>query len=510
MKISYIAHASLLLETPDSVVVTDPWYFGPAYKDQWHVFPKPVDTSFTSKVTHVILSQGHEDHFHPPTLKHINKKAQVYYPYIWKSGAVRTIKRLGFKEVFEVPHFNTVVLGENFTVTYVLSGMDAFTVYDYNGVIVLNLSDALNALHENFILMFSGLIRRKWPVIDYMICGVGGAGYFPNTIHSPLKDDQVVAGLREEFLAHKFCELVNVLRPRHVIPFVPGFALLENDKRWINEMKFPRTDLEACYAKHFNPRPATKFLNLLPGDYIENDQWVKASPYHNEVCDDNLGHLLHKQYASEIESCNRFETQPASVVTELSYKLSGILPVSTSGIGTELLQKINLAIAFKDVRLERYIHVYFNGRHLVAEPVEKTGKGIKIKITTHTWKLDFALTKDWGGDIFFFGYGADIDILDPSCIEDNLDICSLRLLSRFPTVSYNIKREPFRALKYLTQNIELTTLAIRQKISANSGSAKSYNGISRWVNKSKFDVCRLSNIPLLSVEFGESLRGYAR
>lgn len=506
MKISYIAHASLLLETEDTTVVTDPWYKGPAFHNQWHVFPKPVSIDFTNRVTHVVLTHGHEDHFHLPTLALINKEAQVYYPYIWKSGAVKKLKKTGFKDITEVSGFNTVVLGENFTVTYIVSGLDAITVYEYGGMVMVNLNDALNSLNKNFIQLFSEIIRKKWPKIDYLVCGMGGAGYFPNTIHTPYKNDRETAILRERFLAHKFCELVSAFKPLNVIPFVPGFALLEESKQWINEIKFSRNRLDQYYRENFNPKSKIKFLNLLPGDYIEKGNWVKTSPYHLEIKNDNLSHLVREQYAEEIDFCKQFEMKPASIVNELSIGLNSILSVSTADISNELLRKLNFAIAFKDVKLERYIHVYYDKGNMIAEPVEKLPAEANLKITTHTWKLDYAIKNEWGGDIFFIGYGADIEILNQSCLTDNSDILSIRLLSRFPSAAFHMIREPFRAMRYLISNFEFVYLSLALKIASKGNPNKiTYNERSIWINKTKAEVCNLCKMPVLSDESAKKL-----
>ncbi len=506
MKITYVAHASLLLETQDATVITDPWFNGPAYYNQWHVFPKPVDTSFTGKATHVVLTHGHEDHFHPPTLSLINKKAQVYFPYVWKSGAVERLRSIGFSDVKESMSFETITLGKDFTVTYVANGLDAFTVYQYKNTTILNLNDSLNASHKSFLGLFGDIILKHWPNITYMICGLGGAGYFPNTVHSPLKNDREIGLLREQFSAHKFCEMVNILKPEFVIPFVPGFALLEKDKQWINEIKFSRDNLDAYYREHFDKNSKIIFYGMLPGDSVRENTLIKSSSYHFHVKDDNLSHLLYDQYATEIEECNSIKFQLADTVNKLAEGLNNILPVSTSGIDSALLKKINFGITFHDVQEPVHIHCFYHHGRLVAKTITDWPADINLKISTHTHKLQYAIAEEWGGDVFFIGYGADIDILDQNCLKDNLDIVSLRLLSRFPSASYNMVREPLRAMKYLANNPAYAALAIRQKLATGGNPNKlPYNERSHWINKSKCDVCRLCDIPLLSDEFGEEL-----
>jgi hypothetical protein len=40
VKVEYISHACLLIDTGEVRIATDPWFAGPAYSQQWYVFPK--------------------------------------------------------------------------------------------------------------------------------------------------------------------------------------------------------------------------------------------------------------------------------------------------------------------------------------------------------------------------------------------------------------------------------------------------------------------------------------
>ena len=42
MKVTYISHACLLIDTGKTLMATDPWFDGPAFCNQWNVFPRPV------------------------------------------------------------------------------------------------------------------------------------------------------------------------------------------------------------------------------------------------------------------------------------------------------------------------------------------------------------------------------------------------------------------------------------------------------------------------------------
>src|SRR5215468_10895563 len=101
MKIEYIGHACLLIDTGKMKVATDPWFHGPAFCGQWHIFPKPVNAAALNQADIVALSHGHEDHMHIPSLKKIMGDKMVFYPYVWFGGTKEYLRRLGFRRVTE-------------------------------------------------------------------------------------------------------------------------------------------------------------------------------------------------------------------------------------------------------------------------------------------------------------------------------------------------------------------------------------------------------------------------
>ena len=79
MRIHYVCHACLLIETGDAKLATDPWFEGPAYCGQWHVFPRPVETQMLDQAQAIIISHAHEDHLHEPTLQRFSKGNRIFY-----------------------------------------------------------------------------------------------------------------------------------------------------------------------------------------------------------------------------------------------------------------------------------------------------------------------------------------------------------------------------------------------------------------------------------------------
>lgn len=505
-KITYITHSSILIETEDAKVITDPWFNGPAYLDHWHVFPKPIDISYKDDVTHVFITHGHEDHCHIPTLGKINKDAMVYAPYTWLKGIKPMLAGIGFKKVQEVNSYKTISVGKHLKITFIVNGLDSVLLIEHKNEVYLNLNDAFNATHKNFIKLFAGKILKRWPVINYLMCGVGGAGYFPNTIHSPQKNDIETAILREQFLMQLFCEFIMAFRPKVAIPFLPGFVLLEQDKLWINEIRQPRNIIEELYRKN-DAGSTVEFWNLYPGDQLSENKWHKTSPYYNEVKDDDWSPLIAKQYPATGTPGNSMIQKDEVLLNEVCGMLNALFKQSTKGISPALLRKLRFAITLKDITGPYHIRCAFNNNKVTASVSVKDHTGINLEIQTTSTNLFYAIKELWGGDVFFIGYGADIHIIEDDCIKDNLDILSLRILSRFPTAKGTVFKDPFRTLQYLYHNRVHSAIALKQKISLRNKVNKiPFNERSHWINKSKCEICLSCNLPLLTNELAQQIK----
>ena len=42
MRVDFVGHATLLIRHGDLALLSDPWWSGPAYRDQWYPYPFPV------------------------------------------------------------------------------------------------------------------------------------------------------------------------------------------------------------------------------------------------------------------------------------------------------------------------------------------------------------------------------------------------------------------------------------------------------------------------------------
>ncbi|MGH9940372.1 MAG: MBL fold metallo-hydrolase, partial [Blastocatellia bacterium] len=247
MKIEYVGHACLLIDTGKIKIATDPWFDGPAYCGQWHIFPKPVNTAALNQTDVIALSHGHEDHLHAPSLEQIKGDKRVFYPYLWFGGTKEYLQSMGFGKVTEAVTYKSYRVDGETTITYLINGLDSVIVIESRNKVLVNINDALHSSSVDTINLFTDAIRGRWPQIDYLFCGFGGASYFPNCFHVPGKDDLAIGRLREQLFAHNFCRIVSGLKPKIAAPFAADFALLSPAQRWINDIRFPRSLMKQYY-----------------------------------------------------------------------------------------------------------------------------------------------------------------------------------------------------------------------------------------------------------------------
>ena len=103
MHLTYFDSNSWLIELEGKKILLDPWLVGDltfggatwlfkGSKNQQHPIPQNIDL--------ILLSQGLEDHAHPPTLKELDKNI----PVLASPKAAKVAKELGYKDVNSLEH----------------------------------------------------------------------------------------------------------------------------------------------------------------------------------------------------------------------------------------------------------------------------------------------------------------------------------------------------------------------------------------------------------------------
>ncbi len=499
MRIEYICHACLFIETEDARIATDPWWAASAYCDKWWVFPKPVNTGFADKVDTILISHGHEDHLNEPTLSLFPKDAKVFYPYSFFGGAKEYIESMGFSDVKECITFKKYRISDRTEVTFIINSHDSIMVIESGGKVVINANDALHSSPEKVIDFYLQEIKQRWPKVDVLFCGFGGASYFPNTMHLPGKDDYETSLTREQLFAHNFCRVVQGLRPAVAVPFAADFCLIDDDQRWVNEARFPRAKMADYYREHFAEDGYEPLIaDMYSGDVLDGTTLVSSSPYREKMKDGGLDHLIDEQYKGEIDE-RRLKT---SVSEEDAESLRGEMLQNVEKrmtlFPTSKLGRLRFSLNLTDVPERNFYNISFPGGIATVVRSERADDDSLLTMELSSAVLRYSIGSDWGADVISIGYGAEILISDQKTAEVDLESVCMSLLACYPTPA-DLKKTPFRTLQFLVLNPPRFTTSIR-KLKKFNLESENYDR-ETWLLKKPDEIRRIYNLPDLGSEF---------
>lgn len=498
MKITYVGHATLLFEIDQLKIITDPWVKGSAYCNQWFQFPKALSPDLIKDADYVIYSHGHEDHLHPESLETVNKNATLFYPYSWYGGTTEFFNELGFTNVKEVLNEKTVSINDQIKITYFSNNLDNIIVMEIKDQVIVNINDALPSASPAMIDHFLNKINSRWKKIDYVFSSYGGASYFPNTVHFSEKNDVEIAEARELFFVTNFCKIVSGLNPTYAVPFATDFVLLDDNQRWINDIKFPRDQIKDFFIKYTNGTSATQIIEAYPNDFFDKNEFHQVSPYHQKKAIKSLVETIDIDYGEEIAKKKSLKNLTEPELKKLFDKVSTHILAKQYIIPEETRKKIKFALKITDSDWESVLNVNFRNGQTSFLRSSVPEKDIDVLIELKSKTLSHAIDNEWGGDAIIIGYGAEIHIYNEDSIQFEYENYCVRLLSRYPNTKEYLKKSPFRALKYLLsdeikrKNLLNKTMGNKDKIIDYTDSLLSKRDL--WLNKSKCDVCKACNI----------------
>jgi hypothetical protein len=285
MRVDFVGHACLLVRQGALTLLSDPWWTGGAFGDQWYPFPFPVPERYPLQdLDGLYISHGHEDHLHPGTLKALapdNPRTRVLIPRRYDPGMRAYIQRLGFANIQELASGTSTTLEhglDQLRATIITHLDDSLLVVEANGEVLVNANDALHASRRDILNEYASLLKARWPRIDYLFCGFGGASYFPNCIHAPGKDDVAVARERELLFLRNFARITEVLQPRLAIPFAAHFVLPDERTWWISATRLALGSPTAIVRRYLPSSLGARVFDLQPGDWVGDGQVHASSP----------------------------------------------------------------------------------------------------------------------------------------------------------------------------------------------------------------------------------------
>ena len=166
MKFQVLSHAGLAVTSGGRTLVTDPWIIGSCYWRSWWNYPPVTPQLVRSlKPDFIYVTHIHWDHFQGPSLRKFDKATQIYVP----KGNFHRIRddlvKMGFKNVTELRHGQSVDLTADFRITSYQFGvfLDSALVIECEGITLLNANDA------KFMGGPLAEIIKRHPQVDFVL-----------------------------------------------------------------------------------------------------------------------------------------------------------------------------------------------------------------------------------------------------------------------------------------------------------------------------------------------------
>jgi L-ascorbate metabolism protein UlaG (beta-lactamase superfamily) len=146
MQVTWFDSNSWLIEIANKRILVDPWLVGDlVFGNQAWLFrgEHPQPRTLPEAIDLILLSQGLEDHAHPPTLKSLDRSI----PVVGSPNAVKVVQDLGYHHATALDHGETFTLGEAVTIKAVPGSPIGPTLLE-NGYVLRDLQTGASIFYE--------------------------------------------------------------------------------------------------------------------------------------------------------------------------------------------------------------------------------------------------------------------------------------------------------------------------------------------------------------------------
>jgi len=252
------SHSSLEFRYENYTLLTDPWFFGPAFMGGWIQYPPPITNFANLHYDGIYISHEHPDHFHEPTLNRVNRTVPIYIPDFPNQRMVERLEALGFKNIVPLSFGETREISDNFKLTAFEPGSlfnDSIVLMEMGDLRFLNLNDAgLNPRIAAYVAPVDVVASAYSPV----------ASGYPVT-WSHLSDTQKIAIMERgcRGMLDMLSQAMKLYKASYLLPFAGDFALWHPSHQ--NYMRLLRTNTLNDVVKAFADTPI-RVIDLLPGE----------------------------------------------------------------------------------------------------------------------------------------------------------------------------------------------------------------------------------------------------
>ena len=385
MRVTYVCHACMLVETQGVRILTDPWIHGPCFYGSWYQLPEPVvRIEDLFPLDYIYISHSHPDHLHKPTLARIPKDSQLIIPgnEPYQRG---TLQSLGFRNILEVNHGATAQLKNGIRLRLYKQSWDSMIIVNDGKSTYLNLTDCRleHVIHE---------IRRDFPAIDVAFLGFLDAMDYPSAFDlSPLGRTVSQREVDRRTAAH-FINMALALNTKTVVPSASQKAFFHPSQWEMNERITPFELAENCQRL----APKVKFLYLNAGESWDSDGSSKGSPPPNAAALRRDTELCYQRRKQEVdEAFNSYSAVPtAEHAAEIQNGMKKFFETNLGKLSWFWKVLLGMKLEFACPELEKPYQLVDVPRARVSGPQAHRFPEADVTFTLPSGILDYALIQD--------------------------------------------------------------------------------------------------------------------
>jgi UDP-MurNAc hydroxylase len=276
MKIQFLGHAGVRIETDDVRLVCDPWFSERgAFLSGWHQLPdNSACAGATEDATHVYVSHDHQDHFDADVINALDPSVRLLMPDYPSPGWHRLVGSLRGPVPTLLADGEVVTAGSSLRLRLITSPtprhQDSALVIEDNatGQVVVNLNDC--QVDRDQLLM----IRRLYPRIDAVLAQFSGATWFPFAYSFPQQEQIEAAARKKTNSLRRWTRYMQALNPRRAVAFAGPPILLDPalTPHFFGPSSVFSTPVELQeWLEEEHPALAARCLAPLPGDVLDLD-----------------------------------------------------------------------------------------------------------------------------------------------------------------------------------------------------------------------------------------------
>jgi UDP-MurNAc hydroxylase len=263
MKVTYIGHACMIMESGGTRILMDPWLTDPTYHGTWwHYPPLAVGVRDLPKIDYLYVSHEHPDHFDPPTLRQLDKRVPVIIANFKRKRFRDRLHAIGFHDITEI-NFGEEVRCNGSGLIVRLIAPDR--PWDDSAILVKD--GQTTVLNVNDCHLDEVTLRRlgSEQQIDLAFLTFTGASQYPGCFEFPLTSK--IQRWQESKQSHleEFVNWARLLQTKRAVPAAGNFALLAPDQLFMNTAHYVNTPQEAVDLLRAQA-PEIEGIQMNPGD----------------------------------------------------------------------------------------------------------------------------------------------------------------------------------------------------------------------------------------------------